>query len=168
MGEGEIPSAAIAEAVVAAKGLLRLEGAQEEALLATLAGTALLLAEAFVGQRLVARGFADRVAADGAWHRLVSEPVTAITGVSDGVAVDIDAQGVGWVRAIGGEAVTVAYEAGAAATWDALPAALAQGVALLMAHLFAHREGEAMPPAAIAALWRPWRRVRLGSGKPCQ
>lgn len=163
MAEGEIPSAAIAGAVAAARALLRLEGGQEEALLTTLGGTALLLAEAFVGQRLIVRGFTDRVAADGAWHRLASEPVVAVTGVSDGVAVDIDAHGVGWVRAIGGEPVTIAYEAGIGATWDTLPATIAQGAALLMAHLFAHREGEAMPPAAIAALWRPWRRVRIGS-----
>ena len=163
MTEGDIPSAAIAGAVAAVKALLRLEGTGEDALIERLAATALLLAEAFTGQRLIVRAFADRVAADGAWQRLAAEPVVAVTGVSDGVAVDIDAHGVGWVRVVGGAAVTVAYEAGVAATWELLPAPVAQGVTLLATHLFEHREGDAVPPAAIAALWRPWRRVRLGS-----
>ncbi|HEX8485399.1 hypothetical protein [Sphingomonas sp.] len=163
MAEADIPSAAIAGAVAAGRALLRLEGGQEDALLGRLGGTALLLAEAFVGQRLIVRGFVDRVPADGAWHRLVAEPVTALVG--DGFAVDIDAHGVGWVRATGGGVASVAYSAGLATTWEALPAALAQGVALLAAHLFEHREGDAAPPSAIAALWRPWRRMRLGSAR---
>lgn len=170
MGEGDIPSAAIAGAVVAAKGVLRLEGSGEDALLVRLCGAALLLAEAFTGQRLIVRAFIDLVAADGGWHRLTAEPVTALVG--DGFAVDIDAQGVGWVRAPAtsdsGGVVSVDYSAGLAATWEALPAALAQGVALLAAHLFEHREGDAVPPSAIAALWRPWRRVRIGSSRRCR
>jgi hypothetical protein len=46
-------------------------------------------------------------------------------------------------------------------SWDALPPPVAQGVVLLIAHLFADRDGTAAPPAAVAALWRPWRRMRL-------
>lgn len=163
MGEGDIPPAAIAGAVAAAKASLRLEGAREDALLAQLGATALLLAEGFVGRRLIVRDFIDRVPADGVWRRLASEPVTAIAG--GGLSVDIDAGGAGWVRAEGGGVASVTYSAGLAATWDAMPAALAQGVALLAAHLFEHREGDAVPPAAIAALWRPWRRVRVGSDR---
>ena len=43
----------------------------------------------------------------------------------------------------------------------AAPGALAQGMVLLVAHLFENRTGEGVPPAAVAALWRPFRRVRL-------
>ena len=50
---------------------------------------------------------------------------------------------------------------GAAERWDAVPAPVAQGVAMLAAHLFDHRESDALPPAAVAALWRPYRRMRL-------
>ena len=50
---------------------------------------------------------------------------------------------------------------GAAESWDAVPAPVAQGVAMLAAHLFDHRESDALPPAAVAALWRPYRRMRL-------
>jgi hypothetical protein len=163
MAEGEIPPAAIAGAVAAAKGVLRLDASGEDALLATLAASAVLIAEAFVGARLIVRGFEDRVAADGRWHPLVATPVTTL--VAAGLAVDIDAAGTGWVRAHGGGVVGVTYAAGLAATWEAVPAAIAQGVALLVAHLFEHREHGAAPPAAIAALWRPWRRVRVGSAR---
>ena len=46
-------------------------------------------------------------------------------------------------------------------SWDALPAALAQGLVLLVAHLAEYREGDVLPPAAVAALWRPYRTMRL-------
>ena len=39
----------------------------------------------------------------------------------------------------------------------------ATGVVLLTAHLFDHRGGESAPPAAVTALWRPWRRMRLAA-----
>ena len=48
----------------------------------------------------------------------------------------------------------------------AIPAPVLQGVVLLAVHLFEHRDGAAAPPAAVAALWRPYRRLRLlGEGK---
>jgi len=79
-------------------------------------------------------------------------------------AVDIDADGVGWVRVLAaGSAgrVAVAYSAGLAMSFEAVPAPIAQGVAMLVAHLFDHRESDVAPPAAVAALWRPYRRMRL-------
>lgn len=47
--------------------------------------------------------------------------------------------------------------------WSALPEALRHGVIRLAAHLYREGEGAAAaaPPAAVAALWRPWRRMRL-------
>lgn len=45
--------------------------------------------------------------------------------------------------------------------WHEVPAAVAQGLVLLCAHLVEHRAGDAMPPLAIAALWRPFRAMRL-------
>lgn len=163
MAEDAFPAPVIAGAVAAARSLLRMQGTEEEAVLAGMAATALALAEAFAGARLIGRGFTDAVTADGVWRRLAAEPVTAIT--AGPYAVDIDANGVGWVRAQGGGTVAVSYQAGLAASWDALPPALAQGVALLVQHLHEHREGDQAPPAAIAALWRPWRRVRIGSAR---
>ncbi len=45
--------------------------------------------------------------------------------------------------------------------WVSVPAPIALGVTMLVAHLFDHRESDVAPPAAVAALWRPYRRMRL-------
>lgn len=79
-------------------------------------------------------------------------------------AVDIDADGRGWVSVGAPGAagrVAVSYTAGIAAMWAALPAPLAHGTVALIAHLFDDRAASAQPPAAVAALWRPFRRLQL-------
>ena len=81
---------------------------------------------------------------------------------ADAYAIDIDAGGQGWLRVLAPGAAgraRVTYQAGLAADWAGVPAPLAQGVVLLAAHLFSGAAGE--PPAAVTALWRPWRRLRL-------
>jgi uncharacterized phiE125 gp8 family phage protein len=82
--------------------------------------------------------------------------------------VDIDAAGDGWVRVTApGEArrIRVGYQAGLAGAWAELPAGLRQGILRLAAHFYMNRAAEsarpAEPPAAVTALWRPYRRVRL-------
>ena len=58
--------------------------------------------------------------------------------------------------------VAVTLEAGLAPDWASLPDGLRHGILRFAA--FLHREGEqgaGEPPAAIAALWRAWRQVRL-------
>ena len=157
-----VPPAAIAAAREAVKVYLRLGNDGEDALLDRLAATAIALAEAFLGQATIARGFVAKVAADGAWRALPVAPVLAITTVSDaggrvmpvgGYAVDIDADGRGWLRVVGlGEVVSIACRAGLAETWELLPAPVAQGVVMLAAHLFDTRDGDVAPPAAVAAL----------------
>lgn len=168
-----VPEAAVAGAVGAAREYLRIAGEGEDAVLARLARTAFALGEAFTGAAFIARAHEEMVAATGLWTPLSVEPVTAVTGVAAGGAVlpveayalDIDGDGCGWVRASAPAwpRAAVTYEAGLAADWDALPAPLAQGVVLLVAHLFDQRGGRAAaaPPAAVTALWRPWRRLRL-------
>ncbi|MGJ3629190.1 head-tail connector protein [Sphingomonas sp. MMS24-JH45] len=77
-------------------------------------------------------------------------------------AVDINAEARGWVRAAGmAGPIAVTFVAGEATGWAGLPQALRQGVVLLAAHLFADREGARTPPAAVTALWRPYRAIRL-------
>jgi uncharacterized phiE125 gp8 family phage protein len=81
--------------------------------------------------------------------------------------VDIDASGDGWVRSAAGvQRLAVSLSAGLAADWGSLPAAIRQGVTMLAAHLYDHRDGAGTPPAAVTALWRPYRRMRLGDGAP--
>lgn len=173
-----IPPAVIAAAVGEARAFLRLGGDAEQDLLERLAVSAIMLGEAFTGTVLVTRTVEDVLPVSaGAWQLLGAGPVTAIAGVtglaaegapfvlaSDAYAIDVDADGRGWVRVIAPGAagrVAVNYTAGLAATWDALPGPVAHGVTALIAHLFNDREGASAPPAAVAALWRPYRRMRL-------
>jgi len=161
----------IAAAVAAVRAYLRVEGSAEQALLERVAASAVALGEAFTGCVFVRRAVEERVALATGWAALAEQPVAAISAVlgADGMALpvadyafDIDAASRGWVRLTGAaQPVTVRYSAGLAETWDALDAPLAQGCVLLAAHLFEARDAKAMPPAAVAALWRPYRRIRL-------
>jgi uncharacterized phiE125 gp8 family phage protein len=166
-------------ATEAAKAYLRVEGNDEDGLISGLVASAASLCEAFTGQALIRRGFSEILPRSGCWQRLGRTPVAAVTAVeevrADGsyaplpatsYAIDIDASGDGWVRpdAAGGGRVRIAYQAGQAANWEALPEALRQGIIRLAAHLYTYRtiDEDAAPPAAVTALWRPWRRMRLG------
>ncbi|KQN19613.1 hypothetical protein ASE86_12890 [Sphingomonas sp. Leaf33] len=151
-----------------AKAYLRLETAQDDALIAGLVASARSLCEAFLGQRLIRGEVTETVAADGAWHRLGAAPVVAITSVAGaGVlpvtayAVDIDPAGEGWVRSGVGGTVRVTYRAGIAEDDGGVPAAVAHGVVRLAAHLYLDRGEVGPPPTTVAALWRPFRRLRL-------
>jgi uncharacterized phiE125 gp8 family phage protein len=172
-----VAAGALDGAVVAAKALLRIDSSGEDGLIETLVRAALDHAEAFTGQVTIRRDGAALVPARADWARLPVTPVQVI-GVVHGVpaegaafalaidayAIDIDAQGDGWVRVMRpGSAgrIEVAVRAGMAETWGTLPEALRQGVVRLAAHLFTDRDGTGAPPAAVTALWRPWRRMRL-------
>jgi uncharacterized phiE125 gp8 family phage protein len=161
-----------------AQAWARVETGQEEALLAGLVRTASALCEAFTGQVLIARDFTVEVAASAAWQRLPLTPVRSIDAVeavgidgsatalpSGAYALDIDARGDGWVRLSGlatSGRLRVRGRAGSASDVNGVPEPLRQGILRLVAHLHAHRDGPAgEPPAAVTALWRPYRRVRL-------
>lgn len=171
---------ALDSAVAEVKALLRLEGEAGDALVGRLVASATALCEAFTGQWLLAREGSQAMPANGQWQRLAASPVVAVIGVdawaeggepvplaSDAYATDIDADGDGWIRvsdAGGARRVRARFEAGMAETWDGLPEALRHGVLRLAAYLYSQREAGAAPaepPAAVTALWRPWRRMRL-------
>lgn len=169
------------EAAGAAKGFLRVERSDEDGLIAGLVAAAAELCERFTGLALLERGFAETLPASRAWQRLTRAPVRAILSVealpaqgpaqalaSGDYAIDIDSAGDGWVRLAGagdGRRIRVGYRAGVASAWADLPAALRHGVLRLAAHFYTSRAGEGPrpnePPAAVAALWRPFRRIRL-------
>ena len=170
----EPPPAAVVLGEV--KAFLRLANGEEDALVAGFLRSASATCEAFTGLALVEREVRETVA-PGVWRRLGVAPVRAIDGVAavaidgsegavpaDGYRIDIDAAGDGWVRVVGEEQrARVTYSAGLAADWNGLPEPLRQGIVRLAAHLYVARgEAEAAPPACVAALWRPWRRLRLG------
>jgi uncharacterized phiE125 gp8 family phage protein len=158
----------------AVKAFLRIGNADEDGLLEDLVRAAGEACEAFTRRALVVRDVEELIPASRAWTRLEAAPVTAIAAVSaEGMAlaagdyaVDIDAAGEGWVRLlrpVEAGRVGVSYQAGMAAEPAGLPEALRHGIVRLAAHLYTARDGAVPrePPAAVAALWRPWRRLRL-------
>jgi len=161
------------------KAFLRVSGSEEDALLAGLVRTASDLCEAFIRTALIDRDVEERIPASSAWTRLSLAPVRAILGLSaigaggeasalgaDEHAVDIDSSGDGWVRVLrsdGPGRVLVRYRAGQASDWNGVPEPLRHGIVRMTAHLYTHRDSEdgGAPPAAVAALWLPYRRLRL-------
>jgi uncharacterized phiE125 gp8 family phage protein len=161
------------------KAFLRIAVSEEDALLAGLVRAAADMCEAFTGRALIERAVAEVLAAAPQWTRLGAAPVRAILAAevldeggtaaplaAAAYAVDIDASGDGWVRLLAaGDAkrIRVSFLAGMAADPNGLPEALRHGIVRLAAHLYVHRDNlnGGGPPAAVTALWRPWRRLRL-------
>lgn len=162
------------------KAYLRIATSEEDALLAGLVRSAADTCEAFLGRLLIQREVEEVLAPPRAWTRLGAAPVQAILGVSalaaDGTAsalpaqayaTDIDAAAEGWVRLltpIEAGRVRVRYVAGLAGDGNGVAEAIRHGLIRLAAHLYLSRDlaPAAAPPAAVTALWRPWRRLRLG------
>ena len=161
-----------------AQAYVRIETGEEEALLAGLIRTASGLCEAFINQVVVARDFVLDLPASGAWERLPITPVRSMASVeavdaagavrpvaSADYALDVDFAGDGWVRlnqALDASRIRVSGRAGMADDENGVPEPIRQGVLRLVAHLFTARDGEGgEPPAAVTALWRPYRRMRL-------
>jgi uncharacterized phiE125 gp8 family phage protein len=156
------------------KAFLRLDRDSDDALIAGFVRTAMALCEAFTGQWLICRAAEQRLELTLGWQRLTVQPVTAITGVetaagalpADQFESDIDSAGTGWLRlrSVPNVRPIARFDAGLGSDWNAVPEPLRQGVIRLVAHLYTHRDAAdaGPPPAAVAALWRPWRRMRLG------
>jgi uncharacterized phiE125 gp8 family phage protein len=174
----EEEAGALAVGLAELKAYLRIENANEDAVLASLLRGAAGLCEQFVGQWLTIRAARETVAADGTWRRLAARPVVEIGTVEGldgdgtavalpvaGYAIDIDAQGEGWVRGApvdGVQRLRVTYRAGLADDPNGVPEAIRQGIVRMAAETYATREGrDPVAPAAVTALWRPWRRMRL-------
>ena len=157
---------------------------RDDAVLAVLLHAALDTCEGFTGALPLLSECEEILPASGEWQGLSTRPVAAITALEaipaegprqlfapDAYALEIEADGTGRFRLLRqGHAgrVAVYFMAGLAREWNLLPDALRHGAIRLAAHHYrARAEGEtgssppAAPPSAIAALWRPFRRVRL-------
>lgn len=159
------------------RAFLRLDENVEEALLAGLVRAASGICEAFLNQVILRRPFTEVIGASSEWQALRIQPVQAIEGVrsigSDGslrdlppesFAISLDVDGRGWVRVndAGFDRLLVSGVAGFADVVSDVPEPIRQGVLRLVAHLFTFRDGPGgEPPAAVTALWRPYRRMRL-------
>lgn len=174
-----IPAPLLAPARDEAKAYLRIDHMDEDALIDRLIANAMELAEAFTAQQLLQRNVVETLGAGSGWQRLSSAPVRSITGVKglpadgapfdlpvDSYGIDIDAHGQGWARVTNPGAagrIRVTLTAGLAADWASLPEPVRLGVIRLTAHTYSCRDAadDVGPPAAVAALLRPWRRLRL-------
>ncbi|KTE19565.1 hypothetical protein ATE67_12950 [Sphingopyxis sp. H050] len=161
-----------------ARAWLRLGAGDEDALVERLIGAVTNICEAFTGQWLIVRAGEEVLALRDRTARLAARPVVGIDAVA---AIDagggetalseadyrVDIAG-GAARvtvpgAADGARVRVAYRAGMADTASEVPAAIRHGMLRMVQHLYAARDDAALaPPAAIAALWQPWRRLSLG------
>ena len=171
----ELPAAALDEL----KQWLSVRSSVDDAALTGLLRTALEVCEAFTGTMPIACTCEEVLPASGEWQALAARPVQVISGIEaipaegaryalapDAYEVDLTADGAGLVRvARQGNAgrAAVCFVAGLAPAWEVLPEGLRHGVIRLAAHHWRERDSAADsgPPAAVAALWRPWRRVRL-------
>jgi uncharacterized phiE125 gp8 family phage protein len=171
-----------ADAVDEAKTYVRIDGDEEDGTIAAFVAAAIRQCEAYTGHLLIRRGVVQRLPVSPEWQRLSVSPVASISGVigipaegaTFGLAVgaymiDIDHDGDGWVRVTQPGAagrIDVGYSAGLAARWAGLDDPLRQGILRLTAHLHAYRDSpdDGGPPAAVTALWRPFRRMRISRG----
>ncbi|MBA4761851.1 hypothetical protein [Sphingomonas sp.] len=170
------PPAAAPVALAELRGFLRIDGAAGDAELAAQLRVATEMCERFIGTPLLERTLRETLAARVEWQALSVAPVRAVTAVHalspdgseaalapEAYGIDIDAGGRGWVRCPSGAGrVAVIYTAGSAGDWNAVPEPVRHGILRLAAHLRIDSDG--VPPATVAALWRPWRTMRLSAG----
>lgn len=156
-----------------AQAFARIETGEEEALGAGLIRSASALCEAFIGQVVIERPFAEQLPASSEWQRLITSPIRSIDEImhnnsplaATAFATDIDSNGCGWVRvtdpAVKGT-IEIIGRAGIATSQNGVPEPIRQGVLRLVAYLFSARDSHGGEiPAAVTALWRPYRRMRL-------
>ncbi len=167
------------DAVAAARDYLRIDATGDDALIGDLVISAMERCEAAIGSVLIARAMRETIATTAAWRGLVAAPVKSITGVTridqaggegpiaaELYMIDLDSEGRGRVRFggdIGSSRAVVRYVAGRFDSWAQVPTGLRQGMLRLVAHHYAYRQRDELPPlpTAIAALWAPERRLRL-------
>lgn len=165
-------------ALAALKEWLAITTPGEDALLARLLASAHETCERFTGLMPLGCGVEEVLDPAAGWLPLVTRPVRAFATVTwldlEGEATVLDHSA--WSQAIeaNGAAsvrlkeppdegrIVVSVTAGIAESWEAIPPALGEGIVRLAAHAYRSRDSVAAePPAAVAALWRAWRRLRL-------
>lgn len=168
------------EALAELRQWLGITTLREDAPLTALLRAALEVCEGFTGMTPLMLTGEEMLGSVTSWQALSTRPVQSIEAVyevaangtrsllaPDRYAIELDPDGSGKVLlfdAPPGERFAVRFTAGLAATWAAMPEALRHGVIRLAAHQHRERESSgagALPPASVAALWRPYRRMRL-------
>ena len=175
-----VPPSPAPEALGELKQWLALTGTREDTMLERLIGASLELCEGFTGQLPLEATCEEVLGVSPGWQPLATRPVQAIVAVAGipaegarfalaaaAYAIELDSDGGARIRVTTPGAagrIAVRFIAGLAPSWNALPESLRHGVIRLAAHQHRSRETGAtdpVPPAAVTALWRPWRRMRL-------
>ena len=174
------PAALSGAALAELKDWLGISASGEDPPLTQVLRAALDLCESFTGLIPLTLTCEEVIPAQAAWHRLTVRPVQAVTGVaalhSDGTrsplpvqtyAIELDPDGHARVRLSGpppAPRLAVEMTAGLVPDWASLPQGLRHGMIRLAAELYRDRTEAGLsrtPPAAVAALWRPWRALCL-------
>lgn len=164
-----------------ARAWLRLGAEDEDALVERLIAASANICEAFTGQWLIERDGEEIVPLKRGAARIAARPVIAVEGVTliaaDGGETALDAAAyrvaveggrarVAVPGADGDARVRISYRAGLAEAAEDLPGAMRHGIVRMVQHLYEARDDRTRsPPAAIAALWQPWRQLTLGGGR---
>lgn len=161
------------------KSYLRITQSAEDATLTSLLESAIDICANFIGTPPILLEFSEDLAITGEWQNLSKMPVIMIESVtglmgessdflfpSDSYAIDINEHARGRIRILRrGTAghIRVIYQAGLSENWQGLASPLRSGIIRLAAHIYSNRnlDDGMQPPAAIAALWQPYRRMRL-------
>ncbi|MEM8799689.1 MAG: head-tail connector protein [Pseudomonadota bacterium] len=172
------PSLSLAEA----KSYLRIDGQVEDALVQGLIDAAVAMAEVFLRQRLMLAtwqfisngpGVIDCVAVSNSPLKAINQIRVVSTAGTVALPSERFSQGTAKqiqsvlftppLRLAEDEQLEIDYRAGMAEDWNTLPGGIRQGLLRLIAHFYTYRDDPAVPalPAAVAALWQPFRMPRL-------
>ncbi len=161
------------------KDHLRITLSHEDAKLYSLIRASLEICANFIGTQPLLCQFNEQFPIQNDWRYLSKSPVVMIESVQglsamgevinlpvQDYAIDINAQLKGRVLihdAHNIQHIKVSYSAGLSENWDMLPDQLRSGIIRLAAHIYSNRnlDESVQPPVAIAALWQPYRRMRL-------
>ena len=174
------PPTLAASALAELKDWLAITTTASDSTLTRMLRTALDTCEGFTGRMPLATECEETLPSHREWQALSPRPVQAITALdaiaSDGArtalaitdyTIELDADGGARVRifkALTQNRIAVRFTAGLATSWTSLPEALRQGMILLAADQYRERDEAKpghVPPAAVTALWRPWRSPRI-------
>ena len=168
------------------RAFLRIDGEQEDALLAALVRSARTVCESFIGKRLLRAEYSEDFLLSQASHvRLGERPFHVLTLAQleraqggfeplseDEYRLDETADGSVEMRVLTpysrNDRLHVRYRAGSYDDWNQVPEPIRHGLMRMVAHFHTHRDSmqDDRPPAIIAALWRPYRMLRLDRSRP--
>lgn len=169
---GVVPPAAL---LAELKSFLRIDGAEEDALLSWLLRAATEAVEAWLGWMLIERDLEERQMVREGGVMLTASPFRQLVAVQpdSGGPLELETAAVSVSRfgrahlavpdVAEGSGVTVRYRAGLSPDWNGLPEPVRLGVLRAAAHFHTHRDGEGdggLPPA-VARLVSPWRARRM-------